>query len=35
MGRYWQEALDHELLTQSLAYGTPEHEDGVNAFLER
>ncbi|ELY51528.1 enoyl-CoA hydratase/isomerase family protein [Natronococcus jeotgali] len=35
MGRYWQEALDHELLTQSLAYGTPEHEDGVRAFLER
>ncbi len=35
MGRYWQEALDHELLTQSLAYSTPEHEDGVNAFLER
>ena len=35
MGRYWQEALDHELLTQSLAYGTPEHEDGVNGFLER
>ncbi|MDF9748520.1 enoyl-CoA hydratase/isomerase family protein [Natrinema salsiterrestre] len=35
MGRYWREALDHELRTQSLAYGTPEHEDGVNAFLER
>jgi enoyl-CoA hydratase/carnithine racemase len=35
MGRYWQEALDHELLTQSLAYGTPEHEEGVRAFLER
>mgnify|MGYP006285120505 CR=1 FL=1 len=35
MGRYWREALDHELLTQSLAYGTPEHEDGVNAFLDR
>lgn len=34
MGRYWQEALDHELLTQSLAYGSPEHEDGVQAFLD-
>ncbi|WP_394741297.1 enoyl-CoA hydratase/isomerase family protein [Natronococcus roseus] len=34
MGRYWQEALDHELLTQSLAYGTPEHEEGVRSFLE-
>ena len=35
MGRYWREALDHELLTQSLAYGTPEHEGGVNAFLDK
>ena len=35
MGRYWREALDHELLTQSLAYGTPEHEEGVEAFLDK
>ncbi|WP_339106221.1 enoyl-CoA hydratase-related protein [Haloterrigena salinisoli] len=35
MGRYWREALDHELLTQSIAYGTPEHEDGVAEFLEK
>lgn len=35
MGRHWREALDRELLTQSLAYGTPEHEAGVNEFLDR
>lgn len=35
MGRHWQDALNHELLTQSLAYGSPEHERGVNEFLER
>lgn len=34
MGRHWREALDHEQLTQSLAYGTPAHEEGVAAFLE-
>ncbi|ARS89565.1 enoyl-CoA hydratase/isomerase family protein [Natrarchaeobaculum aegyptiacum] len=34
LGRQWQEALDHELLAQTLAYGSPEHEDGVNRFLE-
>lgn len=33
MGRHWREALDHELLTQSLAYGTAEHAEGVRAFL--
>lgn len=34
MGRYWEEALDHELLVQSLAYGSSEHEEGVRAFLK-
>lgn len=34
MGRHWREALDHELLTQTLAYGTIEHAIGVRAFLE-
>lgn len=34
MGRHWREALDHELHTQTLAYGTAEHEEGVRAFLD-
>ncbi len=33
MGRHWQDALTHEIHTQSLAYGSPEHEEGVRAFL--
>ncbi len=34
MGRHWHEALDYELHTQTLAYGTDEHEEGVRAFLD-
>lgn len=34
LGRGWQAALDYENHVQSLAYGTPEHEEGVAAFLE-
>ncbi|WP_132060182.1 enoyl-CoA hydratase/isomerase family protein [Halorussus amylolyticus] len=34
LGNGWQEAMDYENLTQSLAYATPEHEEGVAAFLE-
>ncbi|WP_096389875.1 enoyl-CoA hydratase/isomerase family protein [Halopenitus persicus] len=34
LGTYWREALEQELLTQSLAYGTSDHEEGVSAFLE-
>jgi 2-(1,2-epoxy-1,2-dihydrophenyl)acetyl-CoA isomerase len=30
----WEEALDYEMLIQSQAYATPEHEEGVAAFLE-
>lgn len=30
----WRDWLDHELLVQSQAYVTPEHEEGVAAFLE-
>ncbi|MDJ1433275.1 enoyl-CoA hydratase-related protein [Halostagnicola sp. A-GB9-2] len=33
MGRHWQDALTHEIHAQSLAYGSPEHEEGVRAFL--
>ena len=34
MGRGWREALDYENVVQSQAYATPEHEEGVAAFLE-
>lgn len=34
VGRGWREAMDYENLVQSQAYGTPEHEEGVAAFLE-
>ncbi|WP_115863319.1 enoyl-CoA hydratase/isomerase family protein [Halorussus litoreus] len=33
-GRGWREALDYENVVQSQAYATPEHEEGVAAFLE-
>ncbi|MFC5366708.1 enoyl-CoA hydratase/isomerase family protein [Salinirubrum litoreum] len=33
--RQWDEALDYEAMLQSQAYGTPEHEEGVAAFLEK
>lgn len=33
MNRGWRDALTHEIHTQSLAYGSPEHEEGVRAFL--
>ncbi|SFS90515.1 enoyl-CoA hydratase/isomerase family protein [Halostagnicola kamekurae] len=33
MSRGWRDALTHEIHTQSLAYGSPEHEEGVRAFL--
>ncbi len=34
-GKHWQEALNYELMTQSIAYGTNEHERGVRQFLDR
>ncbi|WP_128475790.1 enoyl-CoA hydratase/isomerase family protein [Halorussus pelagicus] len=34
LGRGWQDAIDYENHVQSLAYDTPEHEEGVAAFLE-
>jgi 2-(1,2-epoxy-1,2-dihydrophenyl)acetyl-CoA isomerase len=34
MGRGWREAQDYENLVQSQAYGTPEHAEGVAAFLD-
>lgn len=34
-GRNWREALEFECLLQSRAYATPEHEEGVRAFLEK
>lgn len=34
LGRGWREAQDYENLVQSQAYATPEHEEGVAAFLE-
>ncbi|NEU57158.1 enoyl-CoA hydratase/isomerase family protein [Halorussus sp. MSC15.2] len=34
MGREWREALDYENMVQSQASATPEHEEGVAAFLE-
>ncbi|OIB55915.1 enoyl-CoA hydratase/isomerase family protein [Natrialba sp. SSL1] len=35
LGRSWSDGLEYEALTQSLAYGTPAHEEGVDAFLNR
>ncbi|RBI64444.1 enoyl-CoA hydratase/isomerase family protein [halophilic archaeon] len=34
MGKGWREAADYENMVQSQAYDTPEHEEGVAAFLE-
>ncbi|SEO87588.1 2-(1,2-epoxy-1,2-dihydrophenyl)acetyl-CoA isomerase [Halogranum amylolyticum] len=34
-GRGWQDALDREAMLQARAYDTPEHEEGVSAFLEK
>lgn len=34
LGREWEQALDYENMIQSHAYDTPEHEEGVSAFLE-
>ena len=34
LGKGWQEALDYENAVQSQAYATPEHAEGVAAFLE-
>jgi 2-(1,2-epoxy-1,2-dihydrophenyl)acetyl-CoA isomerase len=34
LGHGPDEALDYEMLVQSQAYATPEHEEGVRAFLE-
>jgi len=34
MGRGWREARDYENMVQSQAYDTPEHEEGVAAFLQ-
>lgn len=34
LGRGWRDAVDYENLVQSQAYVTPEHEEGVAAFLE-
>lgn len=34
-GREWRDALDRECMLQAQAYDTPEHEEGVNAFLEK
>ena len=34
LGKEWGDALNHETLLQSQAYGTDEHEEGVSAFLE-
>jgi 2-(1,2-epoxy-1,2-dihydrophenyl)acetyl-CoA isomerase len=33
--RQWDEALDYEAMVQSQAYDSPEHEEGVAAFLEK
>jgi 2-(1,2-epoxy-1,2-dihydrophenyl)acetyl-CoA isomerase len=33
--RQWEEALDYEAMLQSQAYDSPEHEEGVAAFLEK
>jgi 2-(1,2-epoxy-1,2-dihydrophenyl)acetyl-CoA isomerase len=34
LGTGWRDALDYENAVQSQAYETPEHEEGVAAFLE-
>jgi enoyl-CoA hydratase/carnithine racemase len=34
-GREWHDALDREAMLQARAYDTPEHEEGVSAFLEK
>ncbi|MFB6253579.1 MAG: enoyl-CoA hydratase/isomerase family protein [Halobacteriaceae archaeon] len=34
IGRQLQDGLDHEAHLQTLAYDTPGHKEGVNAFLE-
>jgi 2-(1,2-epoxy-1,2-dihydrophenyl)acetyl-CoA isomerase len=34
MGQSWRDGLDYENHVQSLAYDTPEHKEGVAAFLE-
>ncbi|EJN61055.1 enoyl-CoA hydratase/isomerase family protein [Halogranum rubrum] len=34
-GRGWEDALDREAMLQARAYDTPEHEEGVSAFLEK
>ncbi|MDL5360979.1 enoyl-CoA hydratase/isomerase family protein [Halalkalicoccus sp. NIPERK01] len=34
LGRGWEGALDYENVVQSQAYGTQEHGEGVDAFLE-
>lgn len=34
LGRSWRDGLEREAYIQSLAYTTPAHEEGVNAFLE-
>lgn len=34
-GRGWADALDREAMLQARAYDTPEHEEGVSAFLEK
>ncbi|WP_129115659.1 enoyl-CoA hydratase/isomerase family protein [Halegenticoccus tardaugens] len=34
-GRHWRDALDYEAMLQAQAYDTPEHEEGVSAFLEK
>jgi 2-(1,2-epoxy-1,2-dihydrophenyl)acetyl-CoA isomerase len=33
--RQWDDALDYEAMLQSQAYDSPEHEEGVAAFLEK
>ncbi|SDQ22505.1 enoyl-CoA hydratase/isomerase family protein [Natronobacterium texcoconense] len=33
LGRSWQDGLEREAYVQSLAYDTPAHEEGVDAFL--
>jgi len=33
LGKPWRDGLDREARLQSLAYDTPAHEDGVDAFL--
>jgi len=34
LGGGWREAIDYETHVQALAYSTPEHAEGVEAFLE-